>query len=76
MRTATKLKDIQSAIYHYRVARGRYLSDVPYEDLCREEIADIMADAYAILTHTEMTLKRVKWKGKRAQWRFMNRNGL
>ena len=72
MRTRTKLQDAQVALYRYRLARGRYLSDVPYEELCREEIAELMQDAAQIVRHTGFEL-RLMIRKHRYVWRFVDK---
>jgi hypothetical protein len=72
MRTVTKLQDIQVSLYRFRVARGRYLSDIPYEDLCREEITALGHEAEHILFSTRFELRLVRRRGKKV-WRFLDR---
>lgn len=73
MRTVTKLQDIQVTIYHFRVSQGRYLTDIRYEELCREAIAEMGRDAEAILLATKLDLRRVRRKGRKV-WRFLDRS--
>lgn len=73
MRTATKLKDIQECLYRYRLERGRYLSDVPYRNLCKEEVTDLTKDAEALLLHTGFALRLVIRDDKYV-WRFTDRD--
>lgn len=75
MRKKTELHHIQVSLFRLRVSKGRYPTDIAYEDLCREEIADLMADAVNIYENTQLDLRRVKREGKTV-WRFINRNGL
>lgn len=75
MRTVTKLKDVQVSLFRLRVERGIYLSDVTYDDLCREEHMELMKQARLIVLKTELELRRVQRHRKKV-WRFMNKNGL
>lgn len=75
MRTQAELRHIQKALYHMRVAQGRYLTDVAYEELCPQEIANLIAEATHLHFKTGIVLRRVIIQGKR-KWRFMNKNGL
>lgn len=75
MRTDNKVQDVKLALYRLRMSRGRYLSDVPLCDLCKEEQFSLAEDAERLLFSTGIELRRVK-RGHRKVWRFMNKNGL
>lgn len=75
MRTYHKLQDYQRTIYRFRVAQGRYLSDIPYEHLRAEEKERIIKDARELLLTTKLQLKLIRLPHKRRQkaWRFVFR---
>lgn len=75
MRTIHELKHIQRCLFELRVSQGRYLKDVAYDELCKEEIADLMKDAEHLHFKTKFVLRKIRKKRKWV-WRFMNKNGL
>lgn len=75
MRTIHQLKHIQRCLYELRVSQGKYLKDVAYDELRKEEIAELMKEAEHLHFKTELVLRKVR-RNKKWVWRFMNRNGL
>lgn len=55
-----------------RVAKGVYLKDVPYNNLCKEEREAILDEARQIQLSTHIQLRIVRRKG-RFVWRFLDR---
>lgn len=76
MRKDTRqIRDLQEQIFQYRVQRGRYLSDVPFSDLCLEERIDIASDTRTMIFSTGLELRLVVRKRKRV-WRFLDKSSI
>lgn len=75
MRTHDQIRHNQMSLYYLRVEQGRYLADVAYEELRKEEVASLMKEAEHLHHRTGLELRKVKL-GRKWVWRFMNRSGL
>ena len=71
-RDTRQIRDLQQQLYHYRVSRGRYLSDISFLDLCLEERIEIADDTRNMIFSTGLTLRLVVRK-KRKVWRFLDK---
>ena len=72
MRSDTRqIRDLQTQLFHYRVSKGQYLSDVPFIDLSLEERIDIATDTRSIIFNTNFALRLVV-RNRRRVWRFVD----
>ncbi len=76
MRRDTRLvRDMQTQLFKYRVARGWYLSDIPLDELCIEERINIAEDTTSLLFETNLVLKLVE-RNRKLVWRFLDKDSV
>lgn len=71
MRQWEKISSQRVALYHLRIQNGRYLRDIPLDNLSDIEQDDLKRCARVLVTKTRLEVRRVK-RGRRRVWRFVD----